>query len=242
MQSKRGKRIIVDEVDAKRIVKAGPSNKGLAQEQERARNILKAIPEDTGVGRKTTFLTVDAGGNRAPSAYNVQQSLSAQGMVSQRARQQHDNGPVNTHPTQAVHAFTDSEKRQVKIADHVEKVAKDSGTNVSTALRMDVMDGLARVRMRANDNHLETFIHEPPSYANPHISGGKVKFAQDHSQLADFDAVEKRTNHNRVNQHATKPPFQRGVSDTPSQEAKEFNRTSLQAQQKFAKSVLNSNK
>ncbi|WDD96744.1 hypothetical protein [Thalassomonas actiniarum] len=174
---------------------------------------------------------------RAPSAYGVENSTSTRGMISERSRQQHDHGPTNTGRMQTVHAFTSSPQMQEAVAYNVDDTVARTGMNVSAALRLEIMDGLASPLATSGAQHLETFTNQPHSMANPHISGGTVHFAQPTSALGDFNTVRARTEHNSQSAHQ-RPTFRTGVTAHQTPQSVSFNRSALTAQQRFARSVL----
>ena len=191
--------------------------------------------------RPTTFLTVDPTGVRAPSAYSVENSTSIGGMVSERSRQQHPDGPTNTGRMQTVHAFTSTPEMQEAVADNVDDTVARTGMNPSMALRLEIMDGLASPMATNGAQHLETFTALPNSAANPHISGGTVRFAQPTSALGSFNTVHSRTAHNRQSPHNQLPTFRGGVTNHQTHQSTSFNRSALTAQQRFARAILGGN-
>ncbi|WDE09546.1 hypothetical protein [Thalassomonas haliotis] len=158
-------------------------------------------------------------------------------MISERSRQQHDHGPTNTGRMQTVHAFTSTPQLQTAVADNVDETVARTGMNVSAALRLEIMDGLASPLATSGAQHLETFTALPNSAANPHISGGRVNFAQPTSTLGDFSTVHARTAHNRQSAHPL-PTFRTGVTAQQTPQSVSFNRSALTAQQRFARSIL----
>jgi hypothetical protein len=157
----------------------------------------------SGSGRKTTFLTLDEG-NRAPSAYHVDQHS-----ISIRARQEHKGGPTVTSEKMRVQAFTQTKQQARSVASvlqaHVKSTAlSDPITGVegpptldpATALRLQIADGLASPVAKYGFGHVEAS-REAIGRGNPHISGGTVSFAKPGSKLSDFDevvAVTKKRN------------------------------------------------
>jgi hypothetical protein len=198
----------------------------------------KSAPDILSTAKETTFLTVDPSGNRAPSAYHVENNRSQTGMRSQRSRQQHDHGPSNTEVMRTVHAFTQTGAMQVAVADNVDETVARTGMNVSQALRLEIMDGLASPTASFGAHHLETFTHLPNSMANPHISGGRVQFAQSNSPLGNFNSVVSNTEANRLvaPQHRTYATD--GATAAPTPQVTQFNQSALAAQRSFTQGVL----
>lgn len=198
----------------------------------------RSAPPVMSTAKNTTFLTVDPSGNRAPSAYHAENSRNQAGMMSQRSRQQHDHGPANTEIMRTVHAFTQTGQMQEAVADNVDETVARTGMNVSQALRLEIMDGLASPTASFGAHHLETFTNRPNSLANPHISGGTVQFAHANSQLGDFNSVVSNTEANRsvASQHRTYATQGSTAHTTP--QVHQFNQSALEAQRDFAQSIL----
>lgn len=180
--------------------------------------------------KKTTFLTSDPRG-RPPSAYHV-----ASDGVSQRARQGHGDGSKGTGATlttakHAVHAFTpDKATRDVVRANVKDSVAR--GIDTQTALRMEIMDGLASPTAQHGNAHQEAF----PGFGTTHKSGGFVSFPQPGSGLANFDAVAQRAQARKHNGNI--PPIQDTQSTQHTRESTAFNTQALQEQRTFARGLL----
>lgn len=180
--------------------------------------------------KKTTFLTSDPRG-RPPSAYHVE----ADG-TSQRARQGHGDGSTGTGATltskkHAVHAFTpDKATRDVVRANVKDSVAR--GLDTQTALRLEIMDGLAMPTAQHGNAHQEAF----PGRGTTHKSGGFVAFPQANSTLANFDAVALRSQQRK---HDGRFP---AIEDTQSaqhtRESHTFNQQAMDQQQTFARNLL----
>ena len=214
--------------DARRPPKV-PESKSEAQ---RKSSTDSHSPRNVKPSRTTTFLTHDPGRGRAPSAYSVNVQANEVG-TSQRARQQHDGGPAVTREKSAVHAFTKTKDMQKAVTSLTKQGVQQQKQSPQKALRLQIMDGLARPDASAGDQHMEAFQSEL-GRGNPHRSGGQVQFPAPGSGLADFDKVRQRTQSGE----SARNPVQDSVSSVPTEEAKAFNRAATSDQHKFAKSVL----
>ncbi len=210
----------------------------------------------SGSGRKTTFLTFDEG-NRAPSAYHVDQHS-----MSIRARQEHKSGPTVTSEKMRVQAFTRTKQQARSVASilqaHVESTAlSDPITGVkgpptldpATALRLEIADGLASPMASYGFGHVEAS-RDAIGKGNPHISGGTVSFAKQDSKLSDFDevvaATKKRKKEDRKALDAPKtkktkhltPPIVDFTTDVMPPATKEFNEHALRMQTAFMQDLM----
>lgn len=184
----------------------------------------------------TTFVTKEQG--RPPSTYQVDHSTAVSGMMSQRARQEHPNGPKVMQRLETVHAFTETVKQQESVANNVDKLVA-TGKNVSEAMRMEIMDGHAKARAKFGAQHLESFTNIPNSESNPHISGGTVAFAQQGSPLSNFTNVSEQVQDNRNLLEPQRTYTTQGLTGQQTPEVQRFNQSALSAQKTFAKSILN---
>lgn len=193
------------------------------------------------VQRQTTFLTHETRAEkqpRAPSAYHVQTDGDTIG-DSQRARQQHKSGAKLTSEKHRVHAFTQTKQQQMAVSSLTADMASTGQMDAQTALRLNIMDGLASPTAFHGAQHIETS-RSAVGKGNPHFSGGTVTFPQTGTPLADFDAVANRTQQMR-SQHkkgqTVSPPITGGMDSDPAP-AKQFNQAALKEQQRFAQSIL----
>ena len=186
----------------------------------------------------TTFLT--KADDRAASAYAVQTNGVDIG-ASQRARQEHAHGAALTSAKPATHAFTDTKQQQRAVAHLTKKDAKALGVDPQIALRMQIMDGLAKPRASHGAQHLEAFSSKL-GRGNPHRSGGTVTFASSTTPLGNYSQVAANTLQKAHEEHttgtSTTPSVTGPTTTAPTAAARQFNRAAVAVQQKFASAVM----
>lgn len=184
---------------------------------------------------KTTFLTEED--DRAPSAYHMDQHGAIQ-----RARQEHRDGPTLTRRAERVQAFTPSKNMAHTVARIVSDDSQRLGVTPDFALRLAILDGLAKPTVKANMGHLEASSNDL-GRGNPHVSGGLTKFPQTGSPLEDFREVAENTVASRKvwqeSGHTMQlEPVTSGVSTKLTQSARAFNTQAMESQRRFAASIL----
>lgn len=184
---------------------------------------------------KTTFLTKEP--NRAASAYHVDEHGA-----TQRARQEHDHGPTLTSRRQRVQAFVPSKEMAHTVAKIVSDDSQRLNVSPDFALRMAIMDGLAKPTVQANMGHLEAS-GGGVGRGNPHVSGGLTKFPVSGSRLENFREVAQQTQASR--QHWEQSghteqfePIHGRMSEQITPAAQEFNQRALEDQRRFAAAIL----
>ncbi|MCY7293835.1 hypothetical protein [Alteromonas sp. a30] len=233
-----------------RTPKQGSTSKESQRSSASAKQVSVTTASKPSAQRSTTFLTKDDTKNRAASAYHVEVRGDTIGN-SQRARQEHSHGPTVTRNKNAVHAFIpengkpEEAKRKQKAVSKVTKdMVKSTGMDPQTAMRLNIMDGLAEPTASANAQHIEAF-SSPVGRGNPHRSGGTVKFPEPQSNLSKFDLVSATTQQMKKEVkstgHTTTKPITDTVSNNPSS-AQQFNSAALAEQRRFAQSILNPKK
>lgn len=193
--------------------------------------------------RQTTFLTHETRPEkevRAPSAYHVDVQGDHIGN-SQRARQEHKSGPKLTSEKHRVHAFTQTKQQQMAVSGLTAQMAKGGQMDPQTALRLNIMDGLASPTAFHGAQHIETS-RNAVGKGNPHFSGGTVSFPQQGSNLSKFDllgatTVQARKEFKRDKHNVTTQPITDSMT-TSSASATQFNQAAVKEQQRFAQSVL----
>ncbi len=229
-----------------RVPKQGATSKEAQRTGTTANHTSVAQPPTA--QRQTTFLTVDQG-NRAPSAYHVNVQGNTIGN-SQRARQEHGHGPAVTREKHAVHAFIPNQGNSQQAKEMQRATAKitadmvtQTGMDPQTALRLNMMDGLAVPTASHGAQHIEAF-QGNLSRGNPHRSGGTVAFPEPQSMLSKYDLVKATTaqmKRENANSKGPTKPINTGVSANPSS-VQQFNQAAMAEQQRFAQSVLKDRK
>ncbi len=185
--------------------------------------------------KPTAFVTHDHAKGRAPSAYYVETKGGQLG-DSRRARQEHGGGPTVTKQKSAVHAFA-SDKQQIRaVHANVKATIAREDIDAQDALRMEILDGMASPAAAFGDAHEEAFPGGVRK-GNPHRSGGLVEFAEQGSDLADFDKVKKATRALKKGVHGASP-ITDSTTHLPTPASSQFNQASVHAQQDWAQGLL----